>query len=182
MYIGTVDLRWLTALYFFNALWHLYAFLGFSFLPKRCMLLVGARQDAMDPAIRNTAAGDHWHHDLIVLTGYLNIPFAVLAGLRLFALTLSSPHNTWTARFLNGQMIMPGTEYLVVDLQALLVLAMAHGSMMVWDLTVPGSATEGMPYGKTRWRMGLLRDHITAIDTLLTVLDLFGAAFVAGRL
>jgi hypothetical protein len=129
------------------------AFYHFSFRPEYMMGKLSTRSQSKSPAISSTPQGDEWHHDVMAYLGYINVGFATLAGLRLYALSYS-PVSSSTPE---------------LDILALTVLGIANGSQ-AWGNFVRAR-------GSGRWIMGSGGDRITVLDALFAVVD--GAVVLA---
>jgi hypothetical protein len=123
------------------------------------MRKLSKRSSSKTPSIASTPEGDEWHHDIMAYLGYINVGFAALAGLRLWAFVnsppaVASPDSTITTD---------------VDVLALTVLGIANASQAWGNFVL--SKKSG------RWIMGTGWDRITVLDALFTVLD--GAVVLA---
>ncbi|KAL2847498.1 hypothetical protein BJY01DRAFT_246725 [Aspergillus pseudoustus] len=146
----------LAALYGANGLWFTSALIHFGFRQKLMMRKLSLRKTSTDPTVRSLAEGDRWHHDIMAYLGGMNSAPALLAFLRLWAIT------GWKVpRFLST-----GAEKgssLQLDIIALTVLGLANFSQAFLNFTT------GRNNG--RWIMGKGMDRITVLDALFTVLD-----------
>ncbi|KAI9701711.1 MAG: hypothetical protein M1820_006339 [Bogoriella megaspora] len=121
------------------------------------MRKLSKRSQSKSAAISSTPEGDEWHHDIAAYLGFINVGFAVLAGLRLRGL-VKSPTSKSTKE---------------LDLLALMVLAVANGSQ-AWGNFV-------RVRGNGRWIVGTGWDRITVLDTVFMVLDSLAALAYASK-
>ncbi|PVI05435.1 hypothetical protein DM02DRAFT_624150 [Periconia macrospinosa] len=143
--VGTNFLR---ALYAGNLLWHASAFIHFSFRQKFMMHKLAKRPQSKTPSISSLPEGDPWHHDIMAYLGYINVGYAVLAGIRLWSHTK------------NPTLATSETD---LDVLALAILGIANASQAWANFVL--SAPSG------RWIMGTGLDRITVLDALFTILD-----------
>jgi hypothetical protein len=108
------------------------------------------RRYSTTPAIATNPEGDIWHHDIMAYLGYINVPYALLAGHRLYKLVTSTS-------------LEDGKEENALDMMALTVLCLANASQAY------GNFVRGRRSG--RWIMGRGFDRITVLDAAFTVLD-----------
>jgi hypothetical protein len=134
------------------------AFYHFSFKGAFMMRKLTKRSRSTNAAIAALPAGDAWHHDIMAYLGYINVGYAVLAGLRLRGLSQT-----------NG----PTSATKDLDILAMTVLAIANGSQ-AWGNFVRSR-------GSGRWIMGEGLDRITVLDAAFLVLDALAAWAFAAR-
>lgn len=113
------------------------------------MRRISLRNQSGDPTVKNSAAGDLWHHDILSYLGSMNSALAVLAAIRLYALWRPS-------RVL-------GKEDIALDVTAMIVLGVGNLSQAILNFT--------RSRWNDRWIMGKGFDRITVLDTLFTILD-----------
>ncbi|KLU82494.1 hypothetical protein MAPG_01566 [Magnaporthiopsis poae ATCC 64411] len=148
------------AIYAGNALWFTSAFVHFGFRQPFMMRKLSRRKHSSDAAVAASPSGDAWHHDIMTYLGGMNTSLALLALLRLYA--VSRPSSPLSSRLLGG-----GGD-VSHDFTALAVLGLANFSQAVLNFNNGARAK--------RWIMGMGLDRITVLDAVFTVLD-WTAAF-----
>ncbi|KAJ4286745.1 hypothetical protein N0V90_012997 [Kalmusia sp. IMI 367209] len=143
--------NFLRVLYAGNMAYHTSAFIHFSFRQPLMISKLSTRQHSKTPSIASSPAGDEWHYDIMAYLGYINVPYALLAGQRLYRLIVSE-----------GSEEPSETD---LDILALCVLAAANASQAYGNFA--------RSRGSGRWIMGEGWDRITVLDALFTVLDVF---------
>lgn len=78
------------------------------------MRRLSKRKRSSDPAIQKTPEGDAWHHDAMSYLGAINSSMALLAALRLYA--LSMPSRAFSTGSLEGDVPLNVTALVVLGL------------------------------------------------------------------